>query len=1006
MSKTRHSERKMRRMVLVAAVMVLFAEGTRALVTPNNSQHGRLVGGVSSLSSSSSNNQRKNDATTTQDMARMSSILPPSTERTSTATTTSNTSRRSGPLSSSSSLRPKSAEKQQLQQEEASRQKNVPTPNNKSQAATSTNLAVGEERTLPEMIPRLSDLYHTSTSTATSASSSSSSSDTRTNKNNNNKSKNIKPAGQTTRTKPQKPRPTTNNKVSSSTIASNPKTKTNNEPYKASFGASIRTQGRIKKEFQLVQHGESPNRKAKRILQALLSTPPTHINAANVIGALTFSAKALGRNRLITQDEELRTMLLDTLAILHTLVLDHTTVNEHEEEKPRLLSTRQLCNACWAIAKHYDRDPSLLPPPPEAISKSSETAFGTAERWDILDDEPPGGHNNKEYKLQAQQQRVDETIDEIAYQLTLILDESETFSAKDTTTTEEPEQRKKARPQPVQAKVGEICMATWAYGKLRPRSIPPGWEIPPQLGQLPNAKNEAEKFVRTTSMITFEQQWGSFGETSKTDKKRSNNVEDDEDSLFSSESITGQLFDAVGASLCRSPAAMGITVADDTTNYDDDDDTNIYAGSCLETCSWSELANVAWSFASHGRCKSRESQTLLQGIAREASYRLKVGGKAMQDFLIRDIAQLLWALGTLQADNFRLADDLVVLVESLSTYLRLGEKAPSFGRGRRLARWSCADLVQVALSLAHARIDELNLLRAIYEESHHRVLEEAHNDFNDQDGRRSFRPWEVSILLWAQARLYLKEEQGSQFEEFAADAPKFFLSSLARNRQTLAERGIGAQEQANIVWSLTVLEHHQSQDSIELINRIFHEAADACENQHTIQLEHAHQLWQAYFLLEEESPESVANVPTWFANYLRDKWTIEKARGKLSSARHKSLSQTLNLMGVRHFNEHDEDIDVAIVLKADASWTHETDSEEDSPSGQVSVAVEFDGPNHFTREKDEIDKSIHPRALGHTVLKYRLLKKQGWCVVRVPYFEFDRIPFWASMVSQFNPLLV
>jgi len=34
------------------------------------------------------------------------------------------------------------------------------------------------------------------------------------------------------------------------------------------------------------------------------------------------------------------------------------------------------------------------------------------------------------------------------------------------------------------------------------------------------------------------------------------------------------------------------------------------------------------------------------------------------------------------------------------------------------------------------------------------------------------------------------------------------------------------------------------------------------------------------------------------------------------------------------------------------------------------------------------------------VLKYRLLKKKGWTVVRIPYYEFDKIPFWASMERQ------
>jgi hypothetical protein len=106
-------------------------------------------------------------------------------------------------------------------------------------------------------------------------------------------------------------------------------------------------------------------------------------------------------------------------------------------------------------------------------------------------------------------------------------------------------------------------------------------------------------------------------------------------------------------------------------------------------------------------------------------------------------------------------------------------------------------------------------------------------------------------------------------------------------------------------------------------------------------------------------------------------------------------------MGVNHINEHEEDIDVAIILKPDASWSHQTEMDEfSSKSGSDEkqlLAVEFDGPNHFTR----VDTSPGPpRALGQTILKYRLLKKQGWTVVRVPYYEFDKIPFWASMERQ------
>ena len=53
------------------------------------------------------------------------------------------------------------------------------------------------------------------------------------------------------------------------------------------------------------------------------------------------------------------------------------------------------------------------------------------------------------------------------------------------------------------------------------------------------------------------------------------------------------------------------------------------------------------------------------------------------------------------------------------------------------------------------------------------------------------------------------------------------------------------------------------------------------------------------------------------------------------------------------------------------------------------VAVEFDGPSHFTKMLQVApgEKPEPPRALGRTALKYRLLKRQGWTIVRVPFYE-------------------
>jgi len=755
-------------------------------------------------------------------------------------------------------------------------------------------------------------------------------------------------------------------------------------PWRANYKSSKRTQGRIQKVFsERTSSEEGSHSRAQRILDTLLRTPPEYCNAVNLVCALTYSAKAMGQHRIDHMNKNLgfRRSLQETFDILHELLVVHRDEG--------LFSPRQLCNVAWAIAKHFDRDPELL------LSLSDRQSENGAVMNVFKDFDCP-------------ESRLEETIDEIARQLTTILSVD-----ADTESNTKLQEMKSTFQQP-KIKLGEICMACWAYGKLRPRKIPPGWHGPPQIGA-----------VKNQGAIVADWKTGQLGTKRTHGNILWNNEDEDEKEEIS---VTDKLFDSMGYALCTSTDSNGL----------DSLDTNHSQSILLHDCKWSELANVGWAFASHGRCRSTESEMLLKAVAKEVAERLKDGSIAnndkYQDFLVRDVTQILWSLGTLQSDNFRLADDLVLLVESLTTNLRLGVKTRSrFAQGRPLRRWSCADLVQTAVAMAHARIDENLLLRAIYEEGNFRLMEGAsssrrssalpqfpserkmsNNNLPLGEDRRSFHPWEASILLWAQARLFLTDQQGIEFDEFAEDAPLFFLKALHKSRGSFAESTIGPQEQANIVWSLVILEKYDSPEAIILIDLIFVEAARLCKQNKSMQLEHAHQLWQAYFILEDECPEAVKRVPKWFVSYLKEKWSLEKARLKLSSARHQSLSTTLQLMGVDHINEHDEDIDVAIILQPNAVWVHETDMDEDeiNESGvdaedHVAVAVEFDGPNHFTRARTEtrergvsLSSPETPRALGHTVLKYRLLTKQGWTVVRVPYYEFDRIPFWASMERQ------
>lgn len=694
------------------------------------------------------------------------------------------------------------------------------------------------------------------------------------------------------------------------------------QAWKAGYYTSIKSQKVIKDAATSSGHRQ-PLQRATAVLETFLSISPTKLNGANLVCALTLSAKVMGRDT----NPKFRSLLYRMNEILQQML------------EQKLLSARQLCNVAWALAKFYDRDAELLPGPPEQTALSSDEQLGRAETWDLRND-----------LVGCPAKRVDETIDEIAVQLTAILDK-DVWNAKE----------------------GELSMASWAYGILRRRRRPPGWQHGPQLSKLPKANDL--KAEAGSDLMKFEQ-WG----------PQDNAVEACH--TLDESCPAGVLFDMIGRALCEPVRSI--------RELDEEYDPAVVSRR-LEQCKWSELANVAWAFASHGRSCSEDAQNLLMAISSEGSRRLRENGDETKLVLSRDIAQIIWSLGTLQADNYRLGDSHVQFVDAVADYYS-SVNAVNEPSNSPFRNWNCPDIVQVALSLAHSRLDMLPMLQSLYAEALNRLNADELGSRADMN-RKSFLAWEISVLLWAQARFHLTAENGDVFDSFARQVAAT-IGSAMQGGSLFREIGIGPQEQANIAWSLTVLELYDCKAATSLLGAIFSEAASSCDEEGTIQLEHAHQLWQSLYLLEDECPSCVEAVPAWFRNYLSEKWNLEKARRKISSARHRALSKTLALMGVDHYNEHDEDIDVAIVLKPDATWTHETETS--SVQEGVRVAVEFDGPAHFTRIRmpEDGSKPEPPRALGHTVLKYRLLKKQGWTVVRVPFYEFDKIPFWASMERQ------
>lgn len=700
------------------------------------------------------------------------------------------------------------------------------------------------------------------------------------------------------------------------------------EPWSADYSTSVRSQKKIQSvPSKLRGKNASPVQVAEAVLSTFLSIPSSECNAANVVCALTTSAKTLSRgkrvnNKLNTTSDDLQTALMQTIDILNILVTD------------KRLTARQLCNAAWAIAKHLEYDATLFSRKNDKyiLVKDSSKSYST---WDLSQQQMSGDGTDK---------HIDDVLNLIALRMVEHLEQTRDRRYRIKT-------GKRAQP-------GELSMLLWAYAAAKPRDCPPGWEQPRRIEQL--SDKQQTKSDNDIDVVTFVEDGQKFSKAKAIESQH--------------RGVTSRLFDAAAIAFCQGEGAAVIESEKENT--------------LMKNCTWNELSNIAWSFATRGAYASKESEAVMTFIAKEATRRIRLtqsdGPSNQREILPRDCVQIAWALGMMESDNVSVGDAFIHLVDAINNYwIKRSDR-----QSQPIKGWKNADLVQMATALAHGRLDNQSVLSAVYEEALRRLR-----------SKNGLSISEISILLWSQARLHLTKKFGSEFAEFPSAASQALLQRMGKSSTK-----IPPQEGANLAWSLTVLEQYDD-NVITLVQKIF-QTASLCE-EGVIQLEHAHQLWQSYFLLSADCPKAVEDVPEAFAKYLEHKWNLEKSRCKKSSKKHQAISKTLDLMRVSHRNEYDEDVDVAIVLEENSAWTHTAQSDFDIKNGRK-VAVEFDGPHHFTvmastgEQLSSIERGIkiNPRVLGHTVLKYRLLKLKGWTVVRIPYYEFDKIPQFASMEIQ------
>jgi hypothetical protein len=177
-----------------------------------------------------------------------------------------------------------------------------------------------------------------------------------------------------------------------------------------------------------------------------------------------------------------------------------------------------------------------------------------------------------------------------------------------------------------------------------------------------------------------------------------------------------------------------------------------------------------------------------------------------------------------------------------------------------------------------------------------------------------------------------------------------------------------AQDIANSLLALATTQHYNEEAQSLLLATLARQPASL------IVTETLSQCYQFFLALSLEQP-GWDPQPPWnrrgWKKMCGRAWSTQVALTN-SSKLHMEVSKTLDSMGIAHTNES-----VVGTLSVDIEILG-------SAGSGKQVVVEVDGPSHFCRNDLQ-------RELGPTLFKQRLLAKQGWVCVSVPYFEWGRL---------------
>lgn len=202
---------------------------------------------------------------------------------------------------------------------------------------------------------------------------------------------------------------------------------------------------------------------------------------------------------------------------------------------------------------------------------------------------------------------------------------------------------------------------------------------------------------------------------------------------------------------------------------------------------------------------------------------------------------------------------------------------------------------------------------------------------------------------------------------------RLLISRLSReilHRITVARQNVEPSQLSNIIWSLSISNAIDTSTWGTLIERL--DFSNLGDDRREI----CSRIYQSQLILRARNGinKSAWVLPNFAQKLCQDMWRIATKDVTISDF-HMKVSQVLDLMGEKHVVEYlTEDgnfsIDIAMVSEK--------------------IAIEIDGPQHFTRTND---------FLGDTLARNEILRAHGWHVISIPFYA------WTSEIITQKQLL-